>query len=208
LYRKGGIAEGNELKTGNNAVYTNQELIEGLESGDAGCATEFYRRYGNRVERLVRSLLGVDNAHDDVVQMVFLNILDSISSIRDASRLDYWLDSVTFRTVYKELRSRKYRRQVVPSSDNLPDVMDKRNPEGSWVARQFYVALDKLKPEERMMLVMKYFEHCTLLEMAKISGWSVATVKRRIQRAVAAFEKIAREDTILASYVGENHNVG
>lgn len=189
-------------------TYLNQELIDGLASGDDACATAFYQKYGSRIERLVRSLLGVDNAHDDVVQMVFLNILDSISSIRDANRLSYWVDSVTFRTVYKELRSRKYRRQVVPSSDSLPDLADRRNPQGTWVARQFYVALDKLKPEERMILVLKYFEHCTLLEMAKISGWSVATVKRRIQRAVASFEKIVREDTILASYVGENHNVG
>ncbi|MBN2527864.1 MAG: RNA polymerase sigma factor [Deltaproteobacteria bacterium] len=189
-------------------LISNQDLIDGIDSGDGSCAAEFYRRYGKRIERLVRSLLGVDNAHDDVVQMVFLNILDSISSVRDASRLDYWVDSVTFRTVYKELRSRKYRRQVVPASDTMPEVVDTRNPEGTWVARQFYVALDQLKPEERMMLVMKYFEHCTLSEMAKISGWSVATVKRRIQRAVAAFEKIAREDTILASYVGENHHVG
>lgn len=188
--------------------YSNQELVAGMGEGDEDCAAEFYRRYGKRIDRLVRGTLGVDSAHDDVVQIVFLNILKSLGSIRDENRLDYWVDSVTFRTVYKELRSRKYRRLVVAASDSLPDVADYRTPEVSLISKHFYIALDKLKPEERMMLVLKYFEHATLLEMAKISGWSIATVKRRVNSAVSAFEKIASEDKILASHVKEKHNVG
>ncbi|MBN2342064.1 MAG: sigma-70 family RNA polymerase sigma factor [Deltaproteobacteria bacterium] len=191
-----------------DSSYSNRDLIAGVRAGDAECATEFYRRYGKRIDRLIRSLLGADTAHEDVVQMVFLNVLSSLSSVRDASRLDYWVDSVTFRTVYKEIRSRKYRRQVVAASDSLPEVADFRTPDKNMVTKHFYQALNELKAEERMVLIMKYFEHSTLLEMADISGWSVATVKRRVNRAVAAFEKIASEDAVLASYVGEKHNVG
>jgi RNA polymerase sigma-70 factor (ECF subfamily) len=187
---------------------TNEEMIQGIQNGDPDCAAAFHHRYGARIHRLVWSILGADRDHEDVVQIVFVAILDSLDSIEDPLRLDHWVDSVVFRTVRKELRSRSYRRRVIPSTDSMEAVIDLRSPDAPLVARRFYRAMDLLKPEERMIFILKYFENHTLTEMAQISGWSVATVKRRIDEAEDSFRTIAGADTILTAYTGDASHVG
>ncbi len=184
------------------------ELIKGVLAGDPDCAAAFHRQYGQRISHLVWSLLGADRDHDDLVQMVFVNLLRALSSLRDPDKLDFFVDSVIFRTVRKELRSRRYRRQVVAASDTLPEVIDLRNPADSLVARRFYLAMDQMGAEDRMIFILRHFEHHSLVEMARISGWSVATVKRRVRRATESFKDIARRDAILCGCLGENAHVG
>ena len=48
-----------------------------------------------------------------------------------------------------------------------------------------------LGPEERMVLVMLYFEDYSVEEVAKVLGWSKANVKIRAYRARHKAQKVA-----------------
>jgi len=175
------------------------ELIEGLRQRDPRAANALHHRYGPRINRWVWHMLGGDPEHDDVVHQVFVSILASIGKVRDPSSLDAWVDSVCVRTVRKEIRHRRYRRWVTPSSEAVDRAVDPHHPAQQVHIRRFYHLLDRMRPDDRIVLVLRYLEGCTLAEVADAGGYSLATAKRRLKRARAELKKRALEDPVLVS---------
>jgi RNA polymerase sigma-70 factor, ECF subfamily len=175
------------------------ELIDGLTQRDPDAARAFHRRYGARISRWVWRLLGADAEHDDVVHQVFVNALTAVGGVRDPGALDAWVDSVTIRTVRKEIRARRYRRWLVPATETVEQTVDPGNPARQAHVQRFYRILGQLRPDDRIVLVLRHVEGCTLSEVAAACGCSLATIKRRIIRATEAFRKRAIQDPILVS---------
>ena len=67
-----------------NAVIIGQ-VIENPEQGLA----LLYDRYARDVNRLVWHLLGADADHDDIVQQVFLRMIQSVATLRHPERLNF-----------------------------------------------------------------------------------------------------------------------
>ncbi len=175
------------------------ELIDGLIRRDAAAAKAFHRRYGARISRWVWRLLGADAEHDDVVHQVFVNALSSVHTVRKPRSLDAWVDSVTIRTVRKEIRRRRYTRMLVPATEIVEQAVDPRTPAREAHVQRFYRVLAQLKPDDRIVIVLRFVEGCSLGEVAAACGCSLATIKRRINRATEAFRKRAIKDPILVS---------
>ncbi|MBN2527623.1 MAG: sigma-70 family RNA polymerase sigma factor [Deltaproteobacteria bacterium] len=188
--------------------FTNETLIQAIGDGDPLAASEFYRRYGKRINSLVWSLMGGDAEHDDIVQTVFVNILQSLSSVRNPEKLSTWVDSVAYRVVFKELRRRKGQR-VVPM-DVESDTMQKNSRQwgAAGVAMRVYRIMELFAPEDRMIFSLKYLNCFQLTEIAEVSGLSLSTVKRRINAVKNAFEKRVKEDIVLQANLEGCSNVG
>ncbi|MBN2525147.1 MAG: sigma-70 family RNA polymerase sigma factor [Deltaproteobacteria bacterium] len=198
--------------SGTQQTFSNEMLIQAIEKGDPLAASEFYRRYGKRVNSMVWSLLGGDSEHNDIVQTVFLGILQSLSSIRDPQKLSIWVDSVTYRVVFKELRQRK-RQRVFPmeiESESFQETMQDNTSQWSitGVATMVYRILELFDPQDRMIFSLKYLNSFQIVEIAEICGLSRSTVKRRINKVRSAFEKYVREDFVLQTNLEGYRNVG
>jgi RNA polymerase sigma-70 factor (ECF subfamily) len=59
--------------------------------------------------------------------------------------------------------------------------------------RGVYKILDKLPADDRVILILRRVEELTLEEIAERTGWSLATVKRRLARAELALAKSTAE---------------
>lgn len=178
-------------------------LVQGLRDGDAAAALAFYRRFGDLVNRLVWRLLGADPEHDDVVQQVLIQILSSIDKLKEPSSLESWVIGVTINTVRKEIRSRRYRRLLHPAATTEEPLAQDVSPDGRLAARRFYQVLEGMRAEHRTLLGLRFVEGYTLNEIAVYCGYALATAKRKLRRAEMAFEKRARRDPILASWIEE-----
>ncbi len=178
---------------------SNQELVRGLIRRETYAARQFHQRFGARIDRLVWRLLGADTEHHDLVHQVYVNILSSIRSLRKIESLSDWVNSVTFRTVRKELRNRKVRRLMVPSTDHVDAAEDNANPQKAVYIRRFYAVLAQLEVEDRMIFVLRYLEGHSLEEVAAAGQYSLSTAKRRIKRAKEEFESRVITDPILVS---------
>ena len=179
--------------------YSNPELIAGIEQGNAQAASVFYRRFGKRVGALVWTLMGGDADHDDIVQNVFVNLIGSIGSVRDSSKLAPWVDSVVYRVVFKELRSRKRSKTVAvdPSDETFEKSGSQYNT--SIIVARFFRILDQMEPADRMLFSLKYLDNLMLTDIAEVSNLSVSTVKRRLKNAKTDFEQLVKEDVVLQS---------
>jgi len=175
------------------------ELVEGMLYGDPAAASAFYHRYGARISRWVWRLLGADEDHDDMVNQVFVNIMSSIGGLRNVGSLGSWVDSVVFRRVRKELRRRKLKRLLVPSTPRIEASVDAAHPNKEVAIMRFYEVLERMPIDDQMVFVLRYLEERPLAEVASAGGYSLATAKRRLEKARRKFAQLASRDPILVT---------
>ncbi len=136
-------------------------------------------RHGPMVLGTARRL--VDNIHDaeDVFQAVFLSLARLAKSIRQGRTLPAWLHKTTCRIAAKVRAHR-----LVPSAPP-PERQEHSDPAAGLVWREVCQALDeelqRLPQRLRSPLLLCYLSGLTRDEAARQLGWSLGTLKRRLE---------------------------
>lgn len=157
------------------------------------------RRYTPRIRRHVQAVLGSDGEHDDVVQDVLVVVISKVNTVRDLSCLDWWVAQVTSNTVKQLIRRRRLRRNAP-----LEDVAEALLPtvdtdfEGRELVSSALKVLLSLSPNDRSLLTTYWLGRATIEDIAAEFGCSAITVRRRLSRARARFDRAARRDPALA----------
>jgi len=181
------------------------DLLAALSAERPGAMVAFFDRYQADVNRMVWRFLGADPDHDDVVQAVFAEVLASVRRVRDPAALRGWLMAVTANTVRTEIRRRKWRRRLTFRGGPPETLFGTRDDHDAKEALQHtYHLLEKLAVDERLVFVLRYIDDQPLDDIAIACECSLATVKRRLQRAEQRFVKLAMGDPILAERLGRS----
>lgn len=185
-------------------------LVAALARGDEGAAAALFHEYSPLVERTLARILGADAELPDALQEVFLRALRSVKKLRDPQALTDWLLRIAVCTATDWLRSRARRRWLLlldPARVERPpsEALDESGREA---LRATYRVLDRLGVEDRAVFALRFIEGMELVKVAAACGCSLATTKRRVQRARARFIAAARrepalEPWLLASASGE-----
>ncbi len=158
--------------------------------GEPPLAGEVFEKYHRYVAHIAFRILGRDAEVDDVVQDVFAAVIDRIDQLEDAASLHGWLAAVTVRRARDLLRWRRVRRVFGFDGDPPESALAIRgDAESTTEIRRLYRALDRVPAAARVAWVLRYIEGNSLEEVARLSGCSLATAKRRISAA----QKIVQE---------------
>lgn len=172
----------------------NSALVQLAHEDPEAGLTELHRRFAGTVNRLVWRLLGPDSDHDDLVQQVFFAMLTSIRQLRDPSKLDVWVRTVTVNAVRQELRRRSVRRlfwgeqKHVRRSGDLVSEVESRDLLGHCTE-----VLDKIPTAQRLVFVLHFVEGHSLKEVAVMCGYSHITAKRRLKAANKRFRSLIQQ---------------
>src|SRR5438132_7692033 len=124
----------------------------------------------------------VHNSHDaeDVFQAVFLSLARRAKTIRHGRTLPAWLHKTTCRIAAKVRKNR-----VAGPKEPPPEPCEKSEPEAQLVWQEVRQALDeelqRLPERLRSPLLLCYLSGLTRDEAAKQLGWSLGTLKRRLE---------------------------
>jgi len=141
-------------------------------------------RHGPMVLGTARRL--VRNIHDaeDVFQAVFLSLARLAKSIRHGRAPPAWLHRTTCRVAAKVRADRR------PPAAPAPERYETRDPAAGLVWREVCEALDeelqRLPQRLRSPLLLCYLSGLTRDEAAKQLGWSLGTLKRRLEEGRTA----------------------
>src|ERR1043165_4704044 len=148
-------------------------------------------RHGPMVLGTARRL--VANSHDaeDVFQAVFLSLARLARSIRRGAALPAWLHQTTCRVAAK-LRANRLAPAAPP-----PEPYEHCDPAAGLVWQEVSQALDeelqRLPQRLRSPLLLCYLSGLTRDEAARQLGWSLGTLKRRLEEGRAALRsRLAR----------------
>ncbi len=187
------------------ATWDDEALLSGIRSGNPTAIDAFVERYSPHVRRILARILGPDGDLTDLHQDVFVRALSSLEGVRGDKGLSGWISIITVNVARRALERRRRRRwlQILPFYE-VPEVAaSEDSDEASEVLQRTYAVLGGLAPELRIAFSLRIIEGMELTEVADACSVSLATIKRRIAKAEAAFLAIARRDELLVDWIDE-----
>jgi RNA polymerase sigma-70 factor (ECF subfamily) len=181
-----------------------EELIAEVLAGQTDSFSELAGRHRQRVERLCRRFFSDEEMARDIAQESFIRAFTALATYRAEMPFGGWLRAIVVNLCYDELRRRRRRPEELVGDFSAPEVqwmqlVNGATPEqlvgDAEERRESYELahrlLDTLKPEDRMVMVLKESEELSVSEIAETLGWSEAKVKIRAFRARQALRKQA-----------------
>jgi RNA polymerase sigma-70 factor, ECF subfamily len=181
-------------------------LVAALRSGRVGAAAALFERHGRLVQRVLARVLGPDPDLGDLLHDVFVQALESLDRLDEPKQLRIWLTSIAVFTARGHIRRRRRWRivQYLPLGQLPEPGVSSRVEEWSEPLRATYRVFDQLGDDDRILIALRYIDGLELTEVAAAVGISLATVKRRLQRAQARFSAFAREEPALVDWIKED----
>lgn len=145
-------------------------------------------KYKSMVFTLALRLTRSREEAEEIAQETFIKAYQSLGSFQGKSKFSSWLYRIVYNTGISHLR-KQYKGGISLDEVNIPEelyVESKKNYEAlAQEDRKKYleVALDALDKEERVLIVLYYYEERDLDDIAAIAGITKTNTKVRLYRA-------------------------
>ena len=173
-----------------------KDLISRAARDDADAFRQLVETYQTPAYRLAARMCGPDGA-EDVTQEAFLAAWRGLPQFRGDCRFSTWLYRLVNNAAIDYLRREKRHRDTgdvddleLPDGDPSPQELAEQSDTRTAVRR----GLDRLSPEHRQVLLLRYMQELDYGEIAQVLDVSEGTVKSRIARARLALRKILLQD--------------
>ena len=148
-----------------------------------------FARHSPRMYRFFRRRIADRGACEDLVQTLFVRMLEYRASYEGRARFVTWMYRIALRLRSDHLR-RQRRRVDHPGGEWLEEVV--AAPESGISQRErsrLRAAMNRLRPEELEVLMLTRFEELSYDEVAELLGCTVGALKVRVHRALRELRK-------------------
>ena len=175
-----------------------RDLVEAAQRGDHEAFEVLATSAGDRLYAVARLILRSADLAEDAVQEALVRAWKSIPSLRDPDRFDAWLYRLLINACAEQGRQLRRQAHEVRSLDLSSSISDES---GSVADRdQLDRGFDRLKPEQRAVIVLHYYSGFTAAEIAQMLGIPAGTARSRLHYAIevlrAALEADARPPVV------------
>jgi RNA polymerase sigma-70 factor (ECF subfamily) len=156
-------------------------------------------------------VLGGNRDMDDLLQVAFLQVFQSLRGWRAEASLATWIDRVAVRCAYRYLSQRGRRVATEPlENEASASLASPAAPHDGPSARRqlardgvlrLYAVLDELSPAARLAFTLHEIDGRSLAETAELVGSSVTATKLRVWRARKRIEAAAAADPVLSEFL-------
>lgn len=182
-----------------------QDCLQRVRAGDMEAARRLIEHLHPLVRRWVRNHLPRRESEEDLMQEVFLKLLQKLDSYqpREGVPFEHWVSRLTVRTCLDALRAEKARPEwrMADLSDGETEWLDylmQRQTETPQVPDReakaiVHQLLSQLSPPDRLVLTLLDLEEKSTLEISQLTGWTRPMVKMRAMRARHKLRVIAQQ---------------
>ncbi|GIL09428.1 MAG: RNA polymerase subunit sigma-24 [Chloroflexota bacterium] len=189
------------------------ELLVLAQAGDDVAYGALVLKLESPVRRFAHRLIGQSWAEDDIVQDVFMSLLQHLDRVDPARGVRPYIFRMVRNRCYDELR-RQGRYETVPIDDEPAEdggtVATLEAPDSQpddaahWLMLQLEVreAMEALPEPQRQALILFAEEELSYAEIAEVLGTNIGTVKSRLFHAKKALRRLLRPETVQAIETG------
>ena len=181
-----------------------ENIIARVLQGDRNGYALLVDRYKDRVFSLVIGIVRNQELAEELAQDVFLKAYKSLKKFRKESSFSTWIYRIAYNTAISETRKKK---QHIRSFDEQLEktmnlTVEDYEVEETNEQRQVLLekALKELFPEEKLILMLYYFEDKSVDEISAVAGLSQSNVKVKLFRLRNKLKSIM-EQTTKAAFV-------
>lgn len=183
------------IPLGINVVVPEREQLPVAEAraGSSPAWDVLFRRYQLPLYVYIAELVHDEQASLDIVQETFISAVRYIAGLREDAKFGSWLFGIAHQKCIQRWRVRRreeaWREEVavtpVAFDDSPLDLLLREEQK-----EEFMMALNKLPPPQRSVLLLHFIEDFSLEEIAAITDAQIGTVKSRIHYAKKALRSL------------------
>lgn len=165
---------------------TDEQLIEKIvQQGKNELYEIVYNRYFPKVKDKCYSFLKDKSRADEFANDILSKVYEKLNGFQGKSSFSSWLYSISYNYIIDFLRKKNQLHYPNWNQENeLPEIIDESETEMAEVSYENLLQIfDKIHPEEKALLLMKYQDSFSLKEIAASLSISEDAVKMRLKRA-------------------------
>jgi RNA polymerase sigma-70 factor (ECF subfamily) len=173
--------------------YTEEELVIMLQNRDQQAFSYLYDNYAAALNGIIYRMVEDRELSEDILQEAFVKIWNNFSSYDTGKgRLFTWMLNITRNLTIDTMRSKGYKKQAKISSDenSVSNLTDDGRITERFDAMGIRKQLANLKPEQKSIIDLAYFNGYTQDEISKEMGIPLGTVKTRMRAAMLELRKM------------------
>ena len=162
-------------------------LVVRCQVGDPAAFEEIVARHGPRLRYFLGKMVRARDDPEDLLQEVWLDVYRKIGALRSPAAFGGWLYRIARDRAFGALRrrSRVTREEALP-----PEAPAATEPDfGPADAGAIHAALDRLRPEHREVLILRFMEDMSHEEIAGVLGVPVGIVQSRLHHGKIELER-------------------
>lgn len=169
-----------------NSDISDEQIVEKIVGeGKNDLFEMLYNRYFPKVNDKCYSFFKDRQKSEEFANDILTKAFEKLESFKGKSSFSSWLYSITYNTVIDYLRKKKQLHYPNWNQENeLPEIIDESSTEISEISYEnLMVVFEKIHPEEKALLMMKYQDSLPIKEIAVSLSTSEDAVKMRLKRA-------------------------
>jgi RNA polymerase sigma-70 factor (ECF subfamily) len=173
---------------------TDEEIARRIQKGESSLFGVIIERYEQKLTRYGRKFLPRDEQIEDIVQDVFIKTYQYIKGFDTTRKFSSWIYRIAHNAFINEIKKSHRLPQLMPDFDILVSHTVYEDPAAEKrdiadIRAQLEQSLDKISPNYKEILLLRYFEDMEYKDIAEILQIPLGTVSVRIQRAKQALKE-------------------
>jgi RNA polymerase sigma-70 factor (ECF subfamily) len=178
------------------SLETEVEIVQAAVAGDSDAFSTLYERYVTRIYNYIYYRTGHRHEAEDLTERVFYRALRRISYYQNQGvPFSAWLYRIAHNLVANWYRDQA-RRKEVALEDHLSFVERPDYPEASLLVGQekdlMMRAIRLLPPDRQQLLILKFVENLSNIEVAQIMRRSEGAIKSLYHRTLIALRELIK----------------
>ena len=157
-----------------------EQLVKATQAGETSAFAELVRRYERAAIITAHSVLGDFHLAQDAAQEAFVYAHSMLNQLRSAASFGPWLLRIARRRAIRLQRKRGAERTGTNGIDRAAKEACNWMEPYEAVARE----IARLPEHERIVVVMRYVDGCSVKDIADTTGRPVGTITKQLSRAI------------------------
>ena len=182
-----------QLHEEDNDAYRGETFVASALAGDENAFGELVEAYQNTIAQQMRRFSRDQLVIEELVHEVFVEAYIGLSSFKRRGPFVHWLRKIAVRVGYRYWKKHSNARRVNVDISSVQDMLidgDAANTDASELLGDI---LQMLKPRDRLVLTLLYWDGCSVEEAAELAGWSRSMAKVQAHRARQRLKKLLEE---------------
>ena len=188
---------------------SDEQLMVRYQNGDAKAFEQLLSRHYRPVFNFLLRYTGNSATAEELLQDVFSRVIRGAKAYKRQARFTTWLYTIARNITIDHSRKQKFRRHqsldqpiggdedgarlIDRVADEDPRGMADRRLEDGKFKEALSVALSQMNEDQRMVFVLREFQHLSFKEIAGVVGASENTIKSRMRYALEFLREALRD---------------
>ena len=171
--------------------------VDATLHGDQSAYQRIVSKYQAAIAQQMQRFSRQPRVIEELVHDVFVEAFLSLKSYRSTAPLLHWLRKIAVRVGYRFWSKRTRERKTVISLAEINEGIEllgsKAETSSIGASELLGDLLSVLGPRDRLVLILLYWDGCSVAEAAELAGWSQTMVKVQAYRARKRLKRLLEE---------------